>query len=179
MAVNMISMVAIVLINTAIMLTSSLCNIYYTDDSVWWKAVDMYALSSEILVFSLAAVVILAVFSQMAISHKICGPLVNFSNSFKCMAKGDLTRKVHLRRKDLLKNEANQFNEMLTQLSVHIEVLKKDNRKLMQLLRKVADNGSDPDGVDKIRRLLRDHELSFNQNLQRLKLPVEVQDIIN
>ena len=68
---------------------------------------------------------------------------------------------------------------MLTQLSVHIEVLKKDNRKLMQLLRKVADNGSDPDGVDKIRRLLRDHELSFNQNLQRLKLPVEVQDIIN
>ena len=144
MVINLISMVAVVAFNTAIMLSSSLCNIYYTEDSSWLKAIDMYALSSEILIFSMAAVFILAVFSQMIISHKICGPLVNFTNSFKSLATGDLTRHVHLRKHDLLKGEAGQFNDMLTQLSVHIEVIKNDNRFLLQTLREFAQAGRRP-----------------------------------
>ena len=179
MIINLLSMLAVVLINTAIMLSSSLCNIFYTDDSIWWQAIDLYALSSESLVFSMTAVFILAVVSQMFISHRICGPLVNFTNSYNRMAKGDLTRKIHLRKHDLLKNEANQFNEMLSELSVHIEVLKKDNQQLIQTLRKLTDNNNDPSGIENARRLLQDHEDAFNRNLRNLKLASEVEEVIN
>jgi methyl-accepting chemotaxis protein len=179
MIINLLSMLVVVLINTAIMLSSSLCNIYYPDDSIWWQAIDLYALSSESLIFSMAAVFIIAVVSQMFISHKICGPLVNFTNSFRRMAKGDLTRKVRLRKNDLLTSEANQFNEMLSQLSVHIEVLKKDNQQLVQALRELADNGNDPSGLENARRLLQDHEDSFNRNLRNFKLADEVEEVIN
>ena len=179
MVINFLSMLVIVLINTAIMLSSSLCNIYYPDESIWWQAIDLYALSSESLVLSMAAVFILAVVSQMFISHKICGPLVNFTSSYKRMAKGDLTRKIRLRKHDLLTNEANQFNEMLSQLSVHIEVLKKDNQKLIQTLHELTDSGNDPSGLENARRLLQDHEDSFKRNLRNLKLANEVEEVKN
>lgn len=70
----------------------------------------------------------------MIINHKFCGPLVNFSHTFKKIAQGDLTRKIYLRQYDFLKNEAAQVNDMIDFLSDHIMTLKKDNDHLLSAI---------------------------------------------
>ena len=71
---------------------------------------------------------------QMIINHKFCGPLVNFSHTFKKVSQGDLTRKIYLRQYDFLKNEAAQVNDMIDFLSDHIMTLKKDTDHLFSAI---------------------------------------------
>ena len=80
------------------------------------------------------AVLLISLIYQMIINHKFCGPLVNFSHTFKKIARGDLTRKVFLRRNDFHKNEAAQVNDMIDSLSKHIMTIKKDHDLLMATL---------------------------------------------
>ena len=91
--------------------------------------------------FSLVAVLLISLIYQMIINHKFCGPLVNFSNTFKKISQGDLTRKIYLRRYDFLKNEAAQVNDMIDSLSDHIMTLKKDHDQLLSTLKK--ESGSE------------------------------------
>ena len=82
---------------------------------------------------------LVAFIHQIIMSHKFCGPLVNFVNSFKKVSKGDLTRKIHLRRYDLLKGEARQLNEMIDGLSNKIVEIKNENNLLVATLENAAD----------------------------------------
>ena len=105
--------------------------------------------------FALIAVLLIGLIYQMIINHKFCGPLVNFSNTFKRITQGDLTRKIYLRRYDFLKNEAGQVNGMIDFLSDHIRTLKKDHEHLLSTINGVSGSQM---------------ELSENQNvLEALK----------
>ncbi|MBW2490543.1 MAG: methyl-accepting chemotaxis protein [Deltaproteobacteria bacterium] len=86
------------------------------------------------LSLSLIAVLLISLLYQIIINHKFCGPLVNFSNTFKKMSQGDLTRKIYLRRYDFLKHEAAQVNAMIDSLSDNIVAVKKDHDLLMAAL---------------------------------------------
>lgn len=90
---------------------------------------------------ALVVVLLISLIYQMIINHKFCGPLVNFSNTFKKISQGDLTRKIYLRRYDFLKNEAAQVNDMIDSLSDHIMTLKKDHDQLLSTLKK--ESGSE------------------------------------
>lgn len=168
--VNLVYMLLAVLANTAIMLSSSICNIYYSSDTQFWKAIDIYALGSEVFTFSLAAIFVLAVANQMWVTHKFCGPLVNFTNSFKKIAQGDLTRKVNLRSKDLLKEEAGQFNDMVEELSHHVEALKNDNRLLLSTLKGIIEDNGQANRLDHARKIINEQEALFNAHISQLQL---------
>jgi len=86
------------------------------------------------LSLALIAVLLISLIYQMIINHKFCGPLVNFSNTFKKIIQGDLTRKIYLRRYDFLKNEAAQVNDMIDSLSDHIMTFKKDTDHLLSAI---------------------------------------------
>lgn len=90
---------------------------------------------------ALVVVLLISLIYQMIINHKFCGPLVNFSNTFKKISQGDLSRKIYLRRYDFLKNEAAQVNDMIDSLSDHIMTLKKDHDQLLSTLKK--ESGSE------------------------------------
>ena len=90
------------------------------------------------LSLALIAVLLISLIYQMIINHKFCGPLVNFSNTFKKITQGDLTRKIYLRRYDFLKNEAAQVNDMIDSLSDHIMTLNKDHDRLLSTLKEVS-----------------------------------------
>ena len=173
-AINLIFMVVAVALNTAVMLSSSLCNIYYAEGSQFWKFVDMYALSSEILTFSLTGAFVLAFFCQIVITHQVCGPLVNFKHSFNQISQGNLTRKVNLRKNDLLKNEAVQFNQMIDGLSTHIEEVKKDNQLMYAVLKSMADHPDEPERIENACKFIRKHADAVEKHLAQLKLPPEV-----
>ena len=90
------------------------------------------------LSIALLVILLFNVLYQMIINHKFCGPLVNFSHTFKKITQGDLTRKVFLRRYDFHKNEAVQVNDMIDSLSDHIMILKNDHDRLLSTLKKVS-----------------------------------------
>ena len=109
---------------------------------------------------ALFAVLLISLIYQMIINHKFCGPLVNFSHTFKKVAQGDLTRKVYLRRYDFHKNEAAQVNNMIDFLSDHIKTLKKDHEQLLSTINGVSGSQM---------------ELSENQNvLEALKKQADI-----
>jgi methyl-accepting chemotaxis protein len=118
-----------------------------------YKIEDMYAqhYSAKFFVvlldrmsLALIAVLLISVIYQMIINHKFCGPLVNFSNTFKKVIQGDLTRKIFLRRYDFLKNEAAEVNDMIDALSEHIMTIKKDHDLLMATLEDVTAGEMEP-----------------------------------
>lgn len=90
------------------------------------------------LSLALLAVLLISLIYQMIINHKFCGPLVNFSNTFKKITQGDLTRKIYLRRYDFLKNEAAQVNDMIDSLSGQIMTIKEDYGRLLSTLKEVS-----------------------------------------
>ena len=85
----------------------------------------LFLVLTERMIVALVFILVLAFFHQIFTSHQICGPLYNFSRTFECMKSGDLTRKVFLRRTDMLKNEAQEINEMIDGLSAFVEEAKK------------------------------------------------------
>jgi signal transduction histidine kinase len=92
------------------------------------------------LSLALITVLLISLLYQMIINHKFCGPLVNFSHTFKKIAQGDFTRKVFLRRNDFLKTEAAQVNDMIDSLSDHIMTLKKDHDRLLLTLENASED---------------------------------------
>lgn len=92
------------------------------------------------LSLALIAVLLISLIYQVIINHKFCGPLVNFSNTFKKISQGDLTRKIFLRQYDFLKNEAAQVNDMIDSLSNHIMTIKNDHDCLLSTLKEVSGN---------------------------------------
>ncbi len=56
------------------------------------------------------------IFMTIYVSHKIGGPLWHFGKSLKAIGEGDLQLQIHLRKKDQLKELADQINEMTESL---------------------------------------------------------------
>ena len=108
----------------------------------------------------------------MWVTHKFCGPLVNFTNSFKKMAQGDLTRKIVLRSGDLLKREAGQFNDMVDELSNHIAALKDDNRLLLSTLKELSADATGSAKIEEALNIVKEREQQFNKHLSKLKLMI-------
>ena len=109
----------------------------------------------ERLSVALIAVFVISLIYQMIINHKFCGPLVNFSHTFKKISQGDLTRKIYLRRYDFLKNEAAQVNDMIDFLSDHIMIFKEDHGRLISTLNEVSESEMERDEYQKALETLR------------------------
>lgn len=116
------------------------------------------------------ALFLMALIYQVLINHKFCGPLVNFSNTFKKISQGDLTRKIFLRRYDFLKDEAVQVNNMIDFLSNHIAILKKDYNRLIAVLEKVSENEIDRTEYQHALSILRKQVVICHNHLATFKI---------
>jgi len=97
-------------------------------------AANIFIALIEKLFIALIAIFLFSLLHQIIISHRLCGPLVNFNKTFEKISQGDLTRKVFLRRHDFLKNEASRINGMIDSLSGIMGALKKDHDRLLETL---------------------------------------------
>jgi len=116
------------------------------------------------------AIILLALIHNILANHKLCGPLVNFSNTFKKIAQGDLTRKVFLRRYDFLKTEAHQINEMIDFLSVHITAIKKDNDRLLSVLKEVDTGKMEKNKYENALNTVKKQANLCNEHLSKFKI---------
>lgn len=99
----------------------------------------IFIILSEKLVTALFAAFILAFLPLVWVTHRIFGPLINFTNIFRKVTAGDLTARVYLRRGDLLKSEALLANEMIQSLSDTIGDIKNRQEILAGELKTLAD----------------------------------------
>ena len=61
-------------------------------------------------------VLVIFIAHQLLLTHRICGPLINFMRTIKGIAKGDLTRRCSIRKADFLGEECNEINQMMNGL---------------------------------------------------------------
>lgn len=92
---------------------------------------DAFSLAAEILYLHdtywptvLIPLFIIAVHSILT-SHRVAGPLYRFSNIFRNIEQGSLPKPIQLRKRDFLKTEMAQINQMLTSLRERILVVQK------------------------------------------------------
>jgi len=146
-------------------------DIFLTDDlySRHYSA-KFFLVLLDRLSFAFIAILILALIHNILANHKLCGPLVNFSKTFKKIAQGDLTRKVFLRRYDFLKTEAHQINEMIDFLSDHITAIKKDNERLISALEEVANGKLEKDKYENAFNMVKKQANLCNVHLSKFKI---------
>ncbi|MBU4304644.1 MAG: HAMP domain-containing protein [Candidatus Omnitrophica bacterium] len=90
---------------------------------------------NTLLLFEIPLAVFIAVIASIIVSHKVAGPVYHLQKVAREVARGDLTRSVHLRRDDELKNLSEAFNSVID----NMHVLVSNDRKLIFELSKVAD----------------------------------------
>jgi methyl-accepting chemotaxis protein len=127
----------------------------------------MFIVLLERLAFALLILLILAFLHQIVLTHKFCGPLVNFVKTFKKISEGDLTRKIFLRRYDFLQNEAIQVNEMIDGLSSLVAKIKKENSLLLSILEEAAGGAKMPQETDAALKKAAKHAAQCRQHLSK------------
>lgn len=74
------------------------------------NAIVLWALHvSGNLFLTMLLILMIAAAHQILLSHRFCGPLVNFGQRFDKMKQGDFSRKVHLRKNDFHMGRSRNF----------------------------------------------------------------------
>ncbi|HOF05675.1 MAG TPA: hypothetical protein PK175_11035 [Syntrophales bacterium] len=166
-------MIAVVMITVAVLLFPTIRGMDLSDN----QAVSYYAAQTFIMVTTkvipaVALIVVLYALHLIIITHRICGPLVNFSHAFRRVGEGDLRQRIKLRQGDYLKKECDRINDMIRDLSLMVteakqihERLARDAARLTELCGK--DKGGE--GFSSGMALLEGHIREMGQTLSRFK----------
>jgi len=107
----------------------------------------VFIILSEKLVTAVSLIFIFTCIPLIGVTHRFFGPLINFSNIFRKISKGDLTARVYLRRGDLLKSEAHLANEMIDSISTAVAEVKAQNNLLVAKIKEMVDDERDQSGL--------------------------------
>lgn len=148
---SLIYMFFIVLITVGVILSPLIYDmVFSTNLDVQYQSAQTFLILVKRLVPAIIVVLVLFTVHQIIITHKICGPLVNFSHTFKRLAEGDLTRKIYLRQGDYLKRECDKINDMIDGLSGILRRLIEDHKKLILKLEDIMMRVQDIDTRENI-----------------------------
>jgi len=140
-----------------------LCNQYFS--------ARMFIILLERLFIALFGLLIIAFFHQILITHKFCGPLVNIFNSIRQISRGNLTRKIFLRKYDFLQPEASQVNGMMDNLAAMITVIRQQNDLLLATLDNATGNQTNPEKLSARLKKAMAHARVCRDQLSQFKLP--------
>ncbi len=168
---NLILLILVVTVIVFSILTPFYQDIFLMDDlcSQHYSA-KFFLVLIDRLFLACIAILLLTLLHNVLVNHRLCGPLVNFSNTFIKISQGDLTRKVFLRRHDFLKSEANQVNDMIDFLSDHITTIKKDNDLLLSALDEVANGKVEKETYENAWNIVKKQANLCNEHLSKFKI---------
>lgn len=107
-----------------------------SDPTAQYQSAQTFLVLAQRLVPAVLFLFVLFFIHLVVMTHRICGPMVNFTHTFEAMAEGDFTRRVHLRKNDYLHEEAEILNETLDTLHHHLTAIQEENRALTESLEK-------------------------------------------
>ena len=149
---------------------------FVSDLESQYRAAQTFLMLVKWLVPAIVMVLILFMGHTIIITHRICGPLVNFAHAFDRVAQGDLTGKVYIRKGDYLKSECNRLNLMIDGIAGIINRLFTNHNQLLTSLQSLKDQTKDTLTKEKLESSLnvirKDVEYA-SDTLSRFKVGVE------
>ena len=122
---GLIYMVAVVTVVVVIMLIPVVREMDWSQSAeVRRHAALLFIFTAKRVVPAAGVIIVLYLLHLVVITHRICGPLINFSHTFRRVGEGDFTRTVHLRQGDYLRKESERINAMVNDLSRMISAVK-------------------------------------------------------
>lgn len=141
-----------------------------------YRAAQTFLLLVKWLIPAVVIVLILFMGHTIIITHRICGPLVNFTHAFDRVAQGDLTGKVYIRKGDYLTSECNRINFMIDGISGIINRLFTNHNKLLATLQSLNEQTKDTLTKEKLEsslKIIRQDVEHTSDTLSRFKVGVE------
>ena len=140
-----------------------------SDISAQRESAKVFILLSEKMTIAIAAIFMITMVPLIWGTHRFFGPLINFSNIFNRVGRGDLTAQVYLRRGDLLKSEARLANEMIRSLGMTLAEVKQQNHLLVTVLNGIVDSRCGRDRLDDDIRAAQKQALACETLLAKFK----------
>ena len=141
-----------------------------------YRAAQTFLLLVKWLIPAIVIVLVLFMGHTIITTHRICGPLVNFTHTFDSLAQGDLTRKVYIRKGDYLKSECARINLMIDGISGIINRLFANHKQLLSTLQSLNEQAKDIETKEKLEAslkiIMQDGEY-VSETLSRFKVGVE------
>lgn len=180
---NLLYMAAVVMITMAIVLSPLMVDIFFSKDlSVQYQSSQTFLMLIQTLIPALALMLFLIFIHQLLMTHRICGPLVNFNNSFKRIAQGDLTRKVFLRQGDYLTEECSRINEMIDGLADLITRFRGSHSRLIMeledILGRVEDINTRKD-IENVLAEIKNQAITVQADLSVFRLADDAEDTVD
>jgi len=124
-----------------VMLTVFLTNIFIIFRSLLPSEKALELSSTEAWSIGIFELVLVAVvwYGALKVSHKIAGPIYNFTRQLKAVGAGDLWTRISLRQGDMFQEEAAEINAGLEQLQDKVEAVQNAANELQQ---SQADGGA-------------------------------------
>jgi signal transduction histidine kinase len=155
MAYSIIYMICVTLVIIGIVLYPLIADMTYSQELArQYAAAQNFLFIAKRIVPAVLAVFVLFTFYLLIITHRICGPLVNFSKAFARIAEGNLSQKVRIREHDYLQEECVHINDMTEGISKIIERLAEDHRNLTADLENIIIDIDDPAAKEKLKESL-------------------------
>ncbi|MCJ7772187.1 MAG: methyl-accepting chemotaxis protein [Desulfobacterales bacterium] len=141
---NLFWMLLIIIATMGVVLSPLMIDMFLSDNiEIQYRAAITFLSFIKRLVPTIISMFVLIFVHQVIITHRICGPLVNFSNTFKKLAEGDFTRKVTIRADDYMKNDCKNINQMIDGLSDKLTKVGVSNDKLIEAAEKIIKRVDD------------------------------------
>ena len=71
--------------------------------------------------YNIAIYILFVIIISAVLSHKMAGPIYRFEQTFRQIAKGDFSQRVHLRKGDQFIEMQDEFNKMMDRVQAEIE----------------------------------------------------------
>ena len=174
---NLFYMLLCVIVTVSILLYPLIHDMMFLPDiESQYHAAQTFLLLVKWLVPAILIVLVLFMGHTIIATHRICGPLVNFTHTFDRLAQGDLTRKVYIRKGDYLKSECERINLMIEGISGIITRLFDDYKKLMSTLQILNEQAKDTEIKEKLEsslKIIRQDVEYVSDTLSGFKVGVE------
>jgi methyl-accepting chemotaxis protein len=152
---TIIYMLLVILLTAGVVFSPLVGKMLFSDDiETQYRMAQTYLILVKWLLPAIILIVVLFVIHHIIVTHRICGPLVNFAHTFKKMGQGDLTRKVYIRHRDYLKKECSEINGMIDGLSKLLSQVSRDQKNLIDEMEGLMANIESLDTPEKIRTSL-------------------------
>jgi methyl-accepting chemotaxis protein len=141
---NLLWMLLVIFATVGVILSPLMMDMFLSNDiEVQYRAAMTFLSFIQKLVPTIIAVFSLIFLHQVIVTHRICGPLVNFSHTFKRLAEGDFTKKVKIRADDYMKEDCQKINQMIEGLSFVASGVRVSNDKLIDSIDKIKKRVDD------------------------------------
>ena len=149
---------------------------FQTPENLWSQhfSAKFFVVIIDRLAIAFAGIFALAFIFQIVLTHRFAGPLINFGKTFQTISQGDLTRKILLRRKDFLGEEASQVNAMMDALIRLISQIKEENDQLLLILEDATSGKLKDDQLEAKLLIAIKKAGQCKAQLSKLKIPFDI-----